>query len=107
MQSKIVEVTREQSFVEGGISSKTLFRNDFSKVVLFHFDADQQLSEHTSSVQAHLFFVSGKAEMLLGDKKITAAPGTWVHMPPQLPHSIYAKERTTMVLTLFYHSENI
>jgi quercetin dioxygenase-like cupin family protein len=106
MESKVLEVTLEQSFVEGGITSKTLFHNEISKVVLFNFDAGQQLSEHTASVQAHLFFVSGKAEVVLGDKKITAIPGTWVHMAPQLLHAIYAKERTTMVLTLFHNSKD-
>jgi quercetin dioxygenase-like cupin family protein len=107
MESKVVEVTQEQSFVEGGITSKTLFSNEISKVVLFNFDAGQQLSEHTASVQAHLLFVSGKAEVLLGDKKVTAIPGTWIHMSPKLLHAIYAKERTTIVLTLFNNSKNI
>jgi quercetin dioxygenase-like cupin family protein len=102
MQSKVVDVGGELSFVEGGITSKTLFQDEISKVVLFHFDAGQQLSEHTASVSAHLFFVSGSAEVLLGSEKKNVTSGTWVYMAPKLLHAISAKERTTMVLTLFY-----
>jgi quercetin dioxygenase-like cupin family protein len=47
-----------------------------------------------------LYFVQGEAGLTLGDDSMAAQAGTWVHMPPQLPHSIVAKTPVVMFLLL-------
>jgi quercetin dioxygenase-like cupin family protein len=82
------------------IISRTLHSGHDVKAVLFGFAAGQELSEHTASRPATLLFLSGEAELTLGDDTQHAQAGTWVHMPPHLPHSVRAKTGVVMLLLL-------
>lgn len=82
------------------IISHTFFSDDAVKVILFGFAPGQELSEHTASHPAILHFLQGEARLTLGTDEMDAAPGTWVHMPAHLPHSILAKTEVAMILLL-------
>ena len=82
------------------IVSQTIHSDQQVKTILFAFAAGQELSEHTSSQIATLYFVQGEADVTLGDEKMSAQAGTWIHMPPHLPHSILAKTPVLMLLTM-------
>jgi quercetin dioxygenase-like cupin family protein len=86
------------------IISRTVYSDPQVKTILFAFAAGQELSEHTSSqlasLLASLYFVQGEADLTLGDDTLTAQAGTWVQMPPHLPHSIVAKSPLLMLLTM-------
>ena len=83
-----------------GIVSRTIFQDDRIKAVVFGFAQGQELSEHTAAKAAMLFFVKGEATLGLGDDLQEARPGTWVHMPANLKHSIKAKTPVVMMLVL-------
>ena len=85
---------------DNSILSQTIFKDNQITVVLFQFAAGQELSEHTASMPATLHFFSGSAKLTLGGDEQAAVPGTWVHMPAHLPHSVTAVTATTMLLTL-------
>ncbi len=85
---------------QDGILSRTVYSDDHLKAVLFAFDSGQSLSEHTASQAAVLHFLQGEAELTLGGAVHAAAAGTWVHMPPQLPHSVTARTPLIMLLLL-------
>jgi len=82
------------------ILSRTVFSNDRLKVILFGFAEGQELSEHTSTKQAILHFLEGEARLVLGKDEYDAGPGTWVRMDPNLPHSVFARSRVTMLLIM-------
>jgi quercetin dioxygenase-like cupin family protein len=82
------------------IISRTIHSDDMVKAVLFGFAAGQELSEHTASQPALLYFVQGEAALTLGEDELQARPGTWVHMPPKLAHSIRARTPVVMLLLL-------
>jgi len=82
------------------IVSRTFFSDDHLKGILFGFAAGQELSEHTASRPAVLQFLTGEARLVLGDDTLEARPGTWVHMPAHLPHSVLAQTEVTMLLLL-------
>ncbi len=82
------------------IVSRTFYRDDLVKVILFGFAAGQELSEHTASVPAMLHVVQGQARLTAGGDPIPAGPGTWLHMAPHLAHSIYAETAVIMLLYL-------
>ncbi len=86
------------------IVSRTLHTGDGVKAVLFGFAAGQELSQHTASQPATLVFVQGEADLTLGDDKLQARPGTWVHMPPHLAHSVHARTPLVMLLLLIRDS---
>lgn len=83
------------------IVSRTIYSDDHVKAILFGFAAGQELSEHTSAQTAVLHFIEGEADLTLGDHSMSAQVGTWVHMPPRLPHSVYAKTPVLMLLLMF------
>jgi quercetin dioxygenase-like cupin family protein len=83
------------------IVSRTFHEDDRVKAILFGFAPGQELSEHTASQPAILHFLQGEADLVLGAEQKSAGPGTWVHMPARLPHSILAKTETRMLLILF------
>lgn len=84
------------------IISRTVFGNDQLKGTIFGFAPGEELSEHTAARPAILHFLSGQAELTVGDQNLIAQPGTWVYMPAHLPHSIAAITPTTMLLLLLH-----
>ena len=94
------DLARQVELPVDGTMSRTLQQDERSKVVLFAFSAGQELSEHTAATPAIMHFLEGEADVTLGTDSLTASAGTWVHMPPQLPHSIRAKTAVVMLLTL-------
>lgn len=82
------------------ILSRTLHADDNVKAVLFGFAAGQELSQHTASQPASILILQGEADLTLGEEKRAAGPGTWVHMPPHLPHSVHARTPLIMLLLL-------
>jgi quercetin dioxygenase-like cupin family protein len=82
------------------IISRAISTSDGVKTILFAFAPGQELSEHTSAKTAILHFIQGEADLTLGDDAMSAQAGTWVQMPPHLPHSIKAHSEVLMLLTM-------
>jgi quercetin dioxygenase-like cupin family protein len=87
-----------------GIISRTVYNDESLKAVAFGFGVGQELSEHTASTGAVMHFLRGEADVTLGDQKTKATEGTWIHMPPSLPHSILANTPVVMLLLLLKKS---
>jgi quercetin dioxygenase-like cupin family protein len=85
---------------DDSIVSRTLFSDDNIKGVLFGFAPGQELSEHTASTPALIHILSGQGRLTLGGENMAAKPGTWVHMQPNLAHSLVAETPMTMLLLL-------
>jgi quercetin dioxygenase-like cupin family protein len=96
----ILDLVKEAEPPADGILSRTIYQDDQIKAVIFGFGQGQELSEHTASKPAMLFFVKGEAVVGLGDDVKDAGPATFVHMPPGLKHSIKAKTPVVMLLVL-------
>jgi quercetin dioxygenase-like cupin family protein len=84
------------------ILSRMVYQDESIKTILFMFQPGQELSEHTAAVPAILHFLEGEADLTLGEESKSAQKGTWAHLQPNLPHSILAKTRTLMLLTLVF-----
>lgn len=83
------------------IVSRTFYKDDRMKVMLFGFDTGQELSEHTSSHAALIQIAQGDATITLGDDKHELTAGSWIHMQARLKHSVYAKTPLIMLLLMF------
>lgn len=94
--AKLIETITPDSIV-----SRTFFKGDRLKAILFGFDAGQELSEHTSSQAAIIQIVKGDAVVTLGEDRYELTAGSWIHMPPRLKHSIYARTPLHMLLTMY------
>ncbi|HSB66533.1 MAG TPA: cupin domain-containing protein [Anaerolineales bacterium] len=82
------------------IISRTFYTDEQLKVILFSFAPGQELSEHTASVPAIIHIIEGEAQLTLGKDAFDAQSGTWAHMPANLPHSLFAKTPTKMLLIM-------
>ncbi len=98
--TRIVDLAKEVEPPDDGILTRTLFNDDHVKAVIFGFGQGEELSEHTASMPAILHLISGEATLTLGDETVEAQPGTWIHMPANLQHSVHAKTPVVMLLLL-------
>lgn len=94
------DLAAEANIPADGILSRTLYQADGLRVVLFGFSAGQELSEHTAAVPAIMHFVKGEATITVGGDKYEVGPGAWVHMQPNLVHSVLTKTPLVMLLTM-------
>ena len=92
----LIEMIQPDSIV-----SRTFYKDDRLRAILFGFDTGQELSEHTSSKAAVIQIVKGEATVTLGEDRHNLSAGAWVHMPPRLKHSIFAKTPLIMLLLMF------
>ena len=84
----------------GAVVSRVIFHDDRTEVTVFGFDAGEGLSEHQASRSAIVQVVKGRLEFIADGEQLDAGPGFWLHMEPGTPHSLTAREPTTMLLTL-------
>jgi quercetin dioxygenase-like cupin family protein len=96
----VSNLAEELDIPKSGTLSVPIYEDPSTKVVLFGFAAGQELSEHTSSMPASLYQVSGKAQWVLGGDSMDADAGSWAHMNAHLPHAIRAIEPCIMLLIL-------
>jgi quercetin dioxygenase-like cupin family protein len=94
----LANLQTEFTLPEKGILSRVLHKDEHVNVTLFGFSAGEALSAHSAPTPAVLYFIEGQAEVQLGEGKVTAHPGSFVYMPPMLPHAISAKTPVRMLL---------
>ncbi|MCH7985143.1 MAG: cupin domain-containing protein [Acidobacteria bacterium] len=102
----ITDLPSQVEIPPDGILTRTLYADEQVKVILFGFDAGQELSEHTASMPAILHFLQGEARLTLGQDSMEAHAGTWVHMPANLQHSISAKTPVILLLLLLKQAKS-
>ena len=95
-----VDLAAEVEPPEDGILTRTLFNDEHVKAVIFGFGRGQELSEHTASMPAILHILQGEATLTLGGDTVAAKPGTWIHMPANLQHSVQTTTSVVMLLLL-------
>jgi quercetin dioxygenase-like cupin family protein len=96
----IADLAKEVDIPSDGILSRTLFSDDHVKVVIFGFDAGQELSEHAVSTAAIIHIIQGEARLMLEADTVEARAGAWVHMPSELRHSVQARTPVIMLLLM-------
>jgi quercetin dioxygenase-like cupin family protein len=85
---------------ERGILSRTIHQDDRTKILQFCFAPGTELSAHTAPFPAFLQFLSGEADLRLGEDWMEAKVGTFAFMPALLEHAIKAKTEVVMQLVL-------
>lgn len=82
------------------VISRTVFQDDRIKVTVFGFAAGQGMTEHTSTKTAIIHVLQGEATVTLGDDIHQVSAGSWIHLSPNLKHSIMADSKMQMLLTI-------
>ena len=97
---RILSLNAETQYAPNGIVSRTLFRSDNARTVLFGFSEGQELTEHTSTQHALVQILSGECEFSLAGKLYSLKTNDMLYMPPNLPHAVKATKQFSMLLTL-------
>ena len=98
--TEILSLVGLVDYQEGAVVSKTLMKKEKGTVTLFAFDAGQSLSEHTVPHDALVQVVDGEAEISVAGKPYRLAAGEVIVMPAGEPHSVAARSRFKMLLTM-------
>ena len=85
---------------EGATVSRTVLKAEGARLVLFSFDTDEELSEHTAAMPVLLQVLDGSLEVTADGQTVTLRPGGVIHLPTRMPHSVLALEPTRMLLTM-------
>ncbi len=96
----ISDLAAELTVPEDGTLSRVLYRDDRLRVVGFAFATGQELTEHTSALPVVIQVVRGRLDLVLGEEKTEAVPGSWIRLPARLPHSVRAVEPSVMLRTM-------
>ena len=94
----LANLQKEFAIPEKGILSNVLQKDEYVNITAFGFAAGQELSAHSAPTPAVLYFLEGEAEVQLGEDRVQAQAGSFVYMPPMLPHGISAKSPVKMLL---------
>jgi quercetin dioxygenase-like cupin family protein len=86
--------------MDNTVVSRSLFKDDKTDVTLFGFAAGQELTEHESPYMAIIQVLHGEVSLTLGGDKVSAQAGSYIVMPPHLPHSLHCTSKMVMLLTI-------
>lgn len=98
--AEVLALADMASVSTGSITSRILAKNAGGSVTLFAFDTGQGLAEHTAPFDALVMVLDGSLKLTIGGTEVTAAPGSVVRMPANVPHAVDAHEPTRMLLTM-------
>ena len=80
--------------------SRTVLKAAGARLVLFAFDAGQELTEHTAAMPVLLQVLDGRLQVTADDREVLLAPGGVVHLDARVPHSVLALEPSRLLLTM-------
>jgi quercetin dioxygenase-like cupin family protein len=89
-----------ESIPSESIVSRTIYKDDQLRAIVFAFAPGQELSQHTASVPAMIQILEGECDLVVGGVAYAGTPGTWVHLDASVPHSLLAKTAVKMFLIM-------
>jgi len=92
-------LAEEVEIPKAGITSRSVYKSDRLKAVIFGFAEGEEMSEHTASVPAIVQILKGDATLTFESEVKEVSAGAWVHMDAHLPHSVTAK--TPLVILVY------
>jgi quercetin dioxygenase-like cupin family protein len=87
-------------YQDGSVVSREIISRKTGTVTLFAFDEGQGLSEHTAPFDAIVQILDGEAEVAISGRPFHLETGEILIMPANKPHSLKARKRFKMILTM-------
>ena len=94
------QLTLSIEYATDSIVSKTILDKPAGTITLFAFDKGQGLSENTAPYDAVVQVLEGNAIIRIAGKESVVSAGQLIIMPANVPHSVNAKEKFKMLLTM-------
>lgn len=90
----------EIDYQDGSIVSKQIIKKPNGNITLFAFDKEETLTEHTSPYEAVVYIVDGEMEIKIAGNPYGVKTGEIIVLPPNIPHALWAKQKSKMLLTM-------
>ena len=87
-------------YQEDSIVSRTIVDRKAGTITLFAFDENQGLSEHTAPYEVMVYVIDGEVRITISRKSISLKRGEMTIIPANQPHSLTAKTKFKMLLTM-------
>jgi len=87
-------------YQEDSVVSRTIVDRKARTITLFAFDEGQGLSEHTAPYEVMVYVINGEASITISRKSIFLKQGEMTIIPANQPHSLTAKTKLKMLLTM-------
>lgn len=78
--------------------SRTVMHCEGMRLVLFSFDKDEILSEHTAAMPVILQTLEGALEIVADGRTVILRPGDVIHFGTRLPHAVRSLEPSKLAL---------
>lgn len=98
--SQVLNLKELIAYQQGQVISMTIAQIPIVNITLFSLDEGEGISTHTTSGDAMVQILDGEAEITIGEKVLTVKEGETVIMPSDVPHSLEARKRFKMLLTV-------
>lgn len=98
--AKVLNLEGLIDYQEDSVVSRTIIDKKAGTVTLFAFDQNQSLSEHTAPYNALVYVLDGEVEVTISRKPISLKKGEATIIPASQSHSLIAKTRFKMLLTM-------
>ena len=85
--------------------SRTVMHAEGVRLVLFSFDKDEILSEHTAAMPVILHTLEGALEIEADGRTVVLKPGDVIHFGTRLPHAVRALEPSKLALYMLDRRE--
>ena len=79
-----------KSFNENRFNPKAVYESDEIKVILAYFKQGQFIPVHTPGVDVVLYILDGEAQVVAGEKRLTAKKGDLIVVPKRVRRGIRA-----------------
>ncbi|MDY6207048.1 MAG: cupin domain-containing protein [Prevotella sp.] len=100
METNVINLCGTIDYADGAIVSKEFVHTQGGSLTLFAFDEGQGLSEHSAPFDAIVQIIEGEAEIRIDGQPFHPHAGDMLIMPANHPHSVHAKKRFKMLLTM-------
>lgn len=106
LDSMLAELRSEAHPARNGHRQMTVFRRAPVTKVLFAFDADGRLADHSAHGLVNIHVLEGLLRIQAGGSEHTLGPGQILILNPDVPHDLHAAEPSAMLLTVHLESND-
>lgn len=85
-------------YINGEVNIKMLVENGSNSIRVMAFDEQCQIPEHKVTTHACVYVLEGMIDFTLEGKTYSLSQGEMLIIPPEIPHSVFAKMRSKMML---------
>ena len=85
-----VNVDELKSFDENKFNPKSVYQTGDMKVIIAYFRKGQYIPVHTPGVDVVLYILDGEAQIVAGEKKLTAKKGDLIIIPKKVRRGVKA-----------------